>query len=276
VLGAFVALALGGLAFARVAPEQLRDLSGVGSMDRVEAPTTAEAPETVSEDAAREAREKAEREEREAREEAEEEKRKAEEKAAAEEREAEERAAEEQANREEGAAEEEGAGDDQYASGEDQYAAGEDQYGGEEESASGEVPATSGLYLTVPKMGISGDPVANGTDEATLMNGAGKLPASGYPWQSGSNVYIASHVYGYEGTGSWQHFAALPSMTYGDEIILTDDNGTEYRYAVSEILTVAPTDVWVTNPTGEDMVSLQTCVGPGWSERLVVRATRVS
>jgi sortase A len=137
-------------------------------------------------------------------------------------------------------------------------------------------PATSELYLTVPKMGLSGDPVANATDPGTLMNGAGKITETGFPWEPNANTYIASHVYGYEGTGSWQHFAALPTMTYGDEVILSDANGTEYVYEVTNILTVAPTDVWVTEPVeGKDMVSLQTCVGPGWSERMVVQAERV-
>ncbi len=137
-------------------------------------------------------------------------------------------------------------------------------------------PGTTDLYLTVPKMGLVDDYVANASDEGTLMNGAGKITETGFPWQESANTYIASHVYGYEGTGSWQHFAALLNMTYGDEVILTDGNGTEYTYQVSNIVTVMPTDVWVTEPqAGKDMVSLQTCVGPGWSERMVVQAERV-
>jgi sortase A len=152
--------------------------------------------------------------------------------------------------------------------------------GPEEREASndGDVPdpGTTDLYLTVPKMGLVDDYVANASDEGTLMNGAGKITETGFPWQESANTYIASHVYGYEGTGSWQHFAALPNMTYGDEVILSDANGTEYTYQVSNIVTVMPTDVWVTEPqAGKDMVSLQTCVGPGWSERMVVQAERV-
>jgi len=48
-----------------------------------------------------------------------------------------------------------------------------------------------------------------------------------------------------------------------------------YEYRVNEILRVAPTDVWVAGSTGQTTVSLQTCVGPNWSERLVVRGTLV-
>ncbi|MBA2692116.1 MAG: class E sortase, partial [Rubrobacter sp.] len=126
------------------------------------------------------------------------------------------------------------------------------------------IPAAAGtdLSLTVPKMGLYDDPVVNDASEATLLNGAGKVPETGFPWEDGANTYIASHVLGYSGTGSQNHFAALPNMTYGDEISLRDSNGTTYTYSVSEILTVTPYDVWVLDPTGADMVSLQTCVNP--------------
>lgn len=137
------------------------------------------------------------------------------------------------------------------------------------------VPASDALSLTVPSIGIQNDPVTNSISESVLANGAGKLPQTGFPWQPGSNTYIAAHVYGYPGTGSWQQFADLPSMSKGDEIFLTDSNGTVYEYRVNEILTVSPTDVWVARPTGQTSVSLQTCVGPGWSERLVVRGNLV-
>jgi sortase A len=137
-------------------------------------------------------------------------------------------------------------------------------------------PGSTDLYLTVPKMGLYDNYVVNDASEAAMLNGAGKITETGFPWQDNANTYIASHVYGYQGTGSWQHFALLPSLTYGDEIILSDANGTEYVYEVTEIITVLPSDNWVTEPiAGKDMVSLQTCVGPGWSERLVVRGERV-
>ena len=136
-------------------------------------------------------------------------------------------------------------------------------------------PSSAALSLTVPSIGIQNDPVTNSVAEGVLANGAGKLPQTGFPWQQGSNTYIAAHVYGYPGTGSWQQFADLPSMSQGEAIFLTDSSGTVYEYRVSEIMTVAPTDVWVAQPTGQTSVSLQTCVGPGWSERLVVRGDLV-
>ncbi|MEW6637232.1 MAG: class E sortase [Actinomycetota bacterium] len=137
-------------------------------------------------------------------------------------------------------------------------------------------PPSTEMYLTVPKMGLQNDYVAEGVDDATLMNGAGHAPGTGYPWIPGSNTYIASHVLGYAGTGSYMHFAALPSMTYGDEIILTDTGGTTYKYVVSEILEVSIYDTWVMQPTGKSQISLQTCINPpAYDVRLVVRGDLV-
>lgn len=137
-------------------------------------------------------------------------------------------------------------------------------------------PANSALSLTVPGAGIYNAPVVDSVAESDLAQGAGKMPATGFPWQPGSNTYIAGHVYGYEGTGSWQLFAGLPNVGAGSEISLTDANGTTYTYQVTETLVVAPTDVWVADPIpGQTTVSLQTCTGPGWSERMIVRGVLV-
>ncbi len=138
-------------------------------------------------------------------------------------------------------------------------------------------PASTDLYLTVPKMGLYDNYVANTSDPVAMDNGAIKLPETGFPWQDNANTYIAGHVLGYAGTGSYMQFANLPNMAMGDEIILTDANGTVYTYAVSEILTVAPYDSWVTEPiAGRDMVTLQTCINPpAYDLRLIVRADRV-
>ena len=72
-------------------------------------------------------------------------------------------------------------------------------------------------------------------------------------------------------------FAALPSMAEGDEITLTDANGTTYNYVVSEILEVSIYDTWVMGPTGKNQVSLQTCINPpAYDVRLVVRGDLTS
>jgi sortase A len=151
-------------------------------------------------------------------------------------------------------------------------------------AAAASAPADTMMYLSVPAMGITDIPVVEGTSEASLSQGAGHLPGTGYPWVPGSNTYIAGHRIGYPGTPSDHVFWNLPNLGQGDQILLTDSNGTTYTYAVSEIFEVAPTDLSVTAPTGSDVVSLQTCIedygdywtpGPNWFVRYVVRAERV-
>jgi sortase A len=151
-------------------------------------------------------------------------------------------------------------------------------------SASASAPADAMMSLSVPAMGISDIPVVEGTSEASLSQGAGHVPGTGYPWVPGSNTYIAGHRIGYPGTPSDHVFWNLPNLGQGDQILLTDSNGTTYSYAVSEIFEVSPTDLSVTAPTGGDVVSLQTCIedygdywtpGPNWFVRYVVRADRV-
>lgn len=157
---------------------------------------------------------------------------------------------------------------------------------GDEASASASASATADtmMSLSVPAMGISDIPVVEGTSEASLSQGAGHVTGTGYPWVPGSNTYIAGHRIGYPGTPSDHVFWNLPNLGQGDQILLTDSNGTTYTYAVSEIFEVSPTDLSVTAPTGGDVVSLQTCIedygdywtpGPNWFVRYVVRADRV-
>jgi len=155
---------------------------------------------------------------------------------------------------------------------------------GDEASASATAPAGTIMSLSVPAMGISDIPVVEGASETSLSQGAGHVPGTGYPWVPGSNTYIAGHRIGYPGTPSDHVFWNLPNLVQGDQILLSDSNGTTYTYAVSEIFEVLPTDLSVTAPTGGDVVSLQTCIedygdywtpGPNWFVRYVVRAERV-
>jgi LPXTG-site transpeptidase (sortase) family protein len=146
-------------------------------------------------------------------------------------------------------------------------------------------PADTTMYLTIPKIGLYDIPVLEGSSEAVLSQGVGHLPGTGFPWVDGSNTYIAGHRLGYPGTVSDRVFYNLPNLTTGDEVILEDSLGQTYTYQVNEILEVSPTDLSVTSPTGDDVVSLQTCIenygdywteGPNWLARYVVRAELVS
>lgn len=146
------------------------------------------------------------------------------------------------------------------------------------------VPTDTTMYLTIPAIGLYDIPVLEGTSEAVLSQGVGHVPGTGFPWVDGSNTYIAGHRLGYPGTVSDRVFYSLPSLGYGDKIILEDTLGQSYTYQVNEILEVPPTDLSVTGPTGGDIVSLQTCIenygdywteGPNWLARYIVRAERV-
>lgn len=166
----------------------------------------------------------------------------------------------------------------------------ESQYEESQDEEVAAAPSDTTMSLSVPALGISGTPVIDENSEDALTAGTMHLPGTGFPWQSGSNTYIAGHRIGYPGTPSDRIFYDLPSMSMGDEVTLTDANGETYNYAVNEIFAVTPFDTWVTGPTGDDTVTLQVCtetpddwftIGPRLmssgpeSGRLIVRAARV-
>lgn len=134
-----------------------------------------------------------------------------------------------------------------------------------------EVPEDKTLGLAIPKLDkeFENIPTGRGDDTQLLTNNAAVLVeyptvdggvASWYPWERGANVYLAGHVEGYEGTPSYKAFAGIKTLENGDEIIVTDANGTRYTYTVYEKKIVRPTDVEVLNPVpGKNVVTLQTC-----------------
>ena len=146
-------------------------------------------------------------------------------------------------------------------------------------------PATNDLWMTIPKLGLYDNYVANSNSLAALDAGAAKRVQTGFPWQDNANTYISAHRLGWPGTASDHQFYNLPSLAFGDKVYLYDANGTTYTYEVTEIFEVAPNETWVTDSVpGRDVVSLQTCIenygdywtmGPNWYVRYVVRADRV-
>lgn len=140
-------------------------------------------------------------------------------------------------------------------------------------------PEDETLWLTVPEMERVQDlPIYTGpaTDEATLAESALRVEGTGLPWQEEANVYIAGHRLGYEGEASYLVFYDLDVLQNGDEVILTDANGTLYTYEVFTSFTVGPNDYEVTEPTpGKNIISLQTCTLPDFAERFVVQAELV-
>jgi sortase A len=147
---------------------------------------------------------------------------------------------------------------------------------GGETASPPEAPEDETLRLTVPAMARVKDlPVGTGPadDETTLAESALHVEGTGFPWEEGANVYIAGHRIGYDGEASHLVFYDLDVLQNGDEVILTDADGTRYTYRVFRSFVVDPDDYHVTEPiTGKSVVSLQTCTLPDYSERLVVQA----
>lgn len=138
----------------------------------------------------------------------------------------------------------------------------------------------SAMSLTVPAMQrVDEVPVYTGgaDDKVALRNGTLHVNDTGFPWQTGSNVYIAGHRLGFPATKSYLVFWDLDKLQNGDEVILTDSNGTRYTYSVFDKFVVNPDAYYVTQPlAGRSIVSLQTCTLPDYAQRLVVQAELTS
>lgn len=139
---------------------------------------------------------------------------------------------------------------------------------------------TSGavMGLTVKAIGIYNAPVFDSWESWALDSGVAHHPQTSMPWSDTPqrNVYLAGHRLGYPGTGSYLIFYNLDKLKSGDEVLLRRRDGQSYRYRVTESFVVSPTDSWVMGQVrGRDLVTLQTCTGPNWSQRLIVRAERV-
>ena len=140
-----------------------------------------------------------------------------------------------------------------------------------------DAPEDETLRLSVPKMARIQDdtiPTTAGDDEAALKeNAAIHLQGTGFPWEEGSNVYIAGHRLGYPNTNSFLAFWDMDALEDGDEIVVKDAEDREYVYEVFEEVDVAPTDLYVLDPVpGKSVLTLQTCTLPDYSRRLIVQA----
>ncbi len=143
-----------------------------------------------------------------------------------------------------------------------------------------DVPEDKTLRVTVPSMArIKDAPVPDtlATDEESLKNHVGiHIEGTGFPWQEEANVYLAGHRLGYPGTSSWLGFWDLDNVKVGDEVLVTDANGEEYTYEVFTSFVANPDDIWVTAPMpGKNILTLQTCTLPDYSQRLIVQAELV-
>ncbi|HEX7169658.1 MAG TPA: class E sortase [Rubrobacter sp.] len=142
-------------------------------------------------------------------------------------------------------------------------------------------PESKVLRLTVPKMSqIRNDTVPYSVSDdkkAFHDHAAVHLRGTGNPWDRQANVYIAGHRLGFPGTDSWLSFWDLDVLGKGDRIYIKDAAGDRYVYKVFKKFIVGPNEVSVTRPLrGKNIVSLQTCTLPDYSERLIVQAEKVA
>ncbi len=142
-------------------------------------------------------------------------------------------------------------------------------------------PENKTLRMTIPKMAqIHNDTVPysiSDDSKAFHDHAAVHLRGTGNPWDAEANVYIAGHRLGFPGTNSWLTFWDLNVLRKGDKIYLRDAAGDHYVYRVFKKFIVGPNEVSVTRPLkGRNIVSLQTCTLPDYSERLIVQAEKVS
>ena len=148
---------------------------------------------------------------------------------------------------------------------------------GNEETTEAAGPEDKTLKLTVPAMSRIEDdeiPSTTGDDEAKLKKYAAiHLEGTGFPWQEEANVYIAGHRLGFPNTESWLTFWDMNKVDVGDEVYITDADGTRYTYKVFKEFTVGPSDTSVTNTEpGKNILTLQTCTLPDYSQRLIIQA----
>ncbi len=151
---------------------------------------------------------------------------------------------------------------------------------GEQKPAPVGGPRNRTLRLTIPAMARVQNaeiPYTTGTDEDSLRNHTAiHLEGTGFPWEEGANVYIAGHRLGYPRSESFLAFYDLNVLEDGDEVYVKDASGREYTYRVFKNITVSPTNLSVTRPVpNKNILTLQSCTLPDYSERLVVQAELV-
>ncbi len=140
-------------------------------------------------------------------------------------------------------------------------------------------PRDQDMTLTVPSMKrVKEIPVYSeaAKDESALRNGTLHVEDTGFPWQEEANVYIAGHRLGYPRTDSFFVFWDLNELERGRRVLLTDSENTRYVYRVFDRQIVGPNEISIKRPIeGKNIVSLQTCTLPNYSDRLVVQAELV-
>lgn len=133
--------------------------------------------------------------------------------------------------------------------------------------------------ILIPKLNIVAPiiPDVDGNDKdayfKALESGVAHYKGTAKPGD-GSNIFIFGHssFYFWKPGDYKEIFKPLDGLEKGDVIIIWRE-GKEYKYTVTEIKLVEPTEVSVLNPTKTEQLTLMTCWPPGTTEkRLIVIA----
>ena len=129
---------------------------------------------------------------------------------------------------------------------------------------------TSDLYykngslgrLEIPSLGLS-VPIYQDTDSKTLAKGVGHFEDTSI-WEG--NVCLAAH-----NRGANSYFGQIHTLNIGDKITLTTKLGT-HTYKVTDVSKVSETDRSGLTDSGENMLTLYTCVRNQRDQRWCVTA----
>ena len=133
-------------------------------------------------------------------------------------------------------------------------------------------------YIKIPKIGVDvsvSNPESDSIDilDEYLKKGSVHYPGSGS--LSGGNMFLFAHSTGFKivQNQAYKAFNDLKSLSTGDVIYVSGEDGKTYVYKVSSVKLATDKDVLVTFDRKERMLTLSTCNTFGEkSERYVVEA----
>jgi sortase A len=113
------------------------------------------------------------------------------------------------------------------------------------------VPIVQVGVIEIPKIGLV-HPIFEGVTLTVIDHGPGHWPGSAMPCQAGNTVFPGHRV-------THSHpFLDLDLLAPGDQIVFHEP-GHDCVYSVSGTQIVAPTDLWVIDPTRKPSVTLIAC-----------------
>lgn len=139
-----------------------------------------------------------------------------------------------------------------------------------EDNKPGSKPIPQDNRLVIPQMGLDAT-VNEGKYASTLKAGLWRRPHTSTP-DKGGNTVIVGHRFTYKDPAIFYH---LDKLKEGDEFALFWQ-GKEYKYKVSSIKTVEPTQTEIEDNSIEPILTLYTCT-PMWTSkyRLIITSNLI-